>query len=143
VSAIVRDPTEDGRAGTRIGAISDEIPWECRECATGGGPVRGQQSLWPTSDKSSPSSLATGSGNHQVNRRFESVVGGTNVTESFEMPRDPLHCRRAVRFPMGGKDRSADIVSNMEATLQRLRAPMTEDHERSPWPSRIAHRIPD
>ena len=55
--------------------------------------------------------------------RFEPAVGGTNVTESFEMLRDmPWYYRMADRFLMGVKDRSADLVSNMEATLQRLRA---------------------
>jgi hypothetical protein len=54
--------------------------------------------------------------------RFEPVVGGTNVTESFEMLRDmPWYYRIADRFLMGIRDRNADLVSNMEATLQRLR----------------------
>jgi len=59
--------------------------------------------------------------------RFDSVVDGTNVTESFEMLRDmPWYYRIADRYLMGVKDRRADLVSNMEATLQRLRA-ATED----------------
>ena len=53
---------------------------------------------------------------------FEPVVGGTNVTESFEMLRDmPWFFRFADRILMGVKDRKTDLVSNMEATLQRLR----------------------
>jgi hypothetical protein len=59
--------------------------------------------------------------------RFDPVVGGTNVAESFEMLRDmPWYYRIADRYLMGIKDRRADLVSNMEATLQRLRA-ATED----------------
>ena len=55
--------------------------------------------------------------------RFELAVGGTNVTESFEMLHDmPWYYSIADRFLMGVKDRKADLVSNMEATLQRLRA---------------------
>jgi hypothetical protein len=56
---------------------------------------------------------------------FELAVDGTKVTESFEMLRDmPWYYRIADRFLMGVKDRNADLVSNMEATLQRLRAAM-------------------
>jgi hypothetical protein len=59
--------------------------------------------------------------------RFDPVVGGTNVAESFEMLRDmPWYYRIADRYLMGIKDRRADLVSNMEVTLQRLRA-ATED----------------
>ena len=59
--------------------------------------------------------------------RFDPVVGGTNVAESFEMLRDmPWYYCIADRYLMGIKDRRADLVSNMEATLQRLRA-ATED----------------
>jgi len=59
--------------------------------------------------------------------RFDPVVDGTNVTESFEMLRDmPWYYRFADRYLMGVKDRRADLVSNMEATLQHLRA-ATED----------------
>ena len=55
--------------------------------------------------------------------RFEPAVGGTEVTESFEMLRDmPWYYRIADRFLMGVRDRNADLVANMEATLQRLRA---------------------
>ena len=58
---------------------------------------------------------------------FETVVGGTNVTESFEMLRDmPWYFRFADRFLMGVKDRRADLVSSMEATLQRLRTVIEE-----------------
>jgi hypothetical protein len=53
---------------------------------------------------------------------FESVAGGTDVTESFELLCDmPWHFRFADRFIMGVKDRKADLVSGMEATLQRLK----------------------
>ena len=63
--------------------------------------------------------------------RFDPVVGGTNVAESFEMLRDmPWYYCIADRYLMGIKDRTADLVSNMEATLQRLRA-VTEDPEGS------------
>jgi Polyketide cyclase / dehydrase and lipid transport len=55
--------------------------------------------------------------------RFDPVVDGTRVTETFEMLRDmPWYYRFADRYLMGVKDRSADLVSNMEATLRRLRA---------------------
>ena len=63
--------------------------------------------------------------------RFESVAGGTRVTESFEMLRDmPWYYLMADRFLMGVKDRRADLVSNMEETLQRLRT-ASEHLERS------------
>ena len=55
--------------------------------------------------------------------RFDPVVGGTTVTESFEMLRDmPWYYRIADRYLMGIHDRRADLVSNMEVTLQRLKA---------------------
>lgn len=58
---------------------------------------------------------------------FETVGGDTEVTESFEMLCDmPWYFRFADRFLMGVKDRKADLVSSMEATLQRLRT-ATED----------------
>ena len=63
--------------------------------------------------------------------RFDPVVNGTTVTESFEMLRDmPWYYRFADRYLMGVKDRTADLVSNMEATLQRLKT-ATEDLDRS------------
>ena len=59
--------------------------------------------------------------------RFDPVVGGTFLGESFEMLRDmPWYYCIADRYLMGIKDRRADLVSNMEATLQCLRA-ATED----------------
>jgi hypothetical protein len=63
--------------------------------------------------------------------RFEPVVNGTSVTESFEMLSDmPWYYRFADRYLMGVKDRTADLVSNMEATLQRLKT-VTEHLDRS------------
>jgi hypothetical protein len=63
--------------------------------------------------------------------RFDPVVDGTTVTESFEMLSDmPWYYRFADRYLMGVKDRTADLVSNMEATLQRLKT-ATEDLDRS------------
>ena len=63
--------------------------------------------------------------------RFDPVVYGTTVTESFEMLRDmPWYYRFADRYLMGVKDRTADLVSNMEATLQRLKT-ATEHLDRS------------
>ena len=63
--------------------------------------------------------------------RFDPVVNGTTVTESFEMVRDmPWYYRFADRYLMGVKDRKADLVWNMEATLQRLKT-ATEDLDRS------------
>ena len=55
--------------------------------------------------------------------RFDSVVDGTNVTESFEMLRDmPWYFRLADRLLMGVKDRKADLETNMQETLRRLKA---------------------
>ena len=55
--------------------------------------------------------------------RFDPVVGGTRVVESFEMLRDmPWYFRMADRYLMGVKDRREDLVANMEATLRRLGA---------------------
>jgi len=66
--------------------------------------------------------------------RFDPVVDGTTVTESFEMLRDmPWYYRVADRYLMGVKNRSADLVSNMEATLQRLKTAI-EDLDRSHGP---------
>ena len=63
--------------------------------------------------------------------RFEPVVNGTTVTESFEMLRDmPWYYRFADRYLMGVKDRTADLVANMGATLERLKT-ATEDLDRS------------
>ena len=63
--------------------------------------------------------------------RFEPVAEGTTVTESFEMLRDmPWYYRFADRYLMGVKNRTADLVSNMEATLQRLKTAI-EDVDRS------------
>ena len=63
--------------------------------------------------------------------RFDPAVDGTTVTESFEMLRDmPWYYRFADQYLMGVKDRTADLVSNMEATLQRLKT-ATEDLDRS------------
>jgi hypothetical protein len=63
--------------------------------------------------------------------RFDPVVDGTTVTESFEMLSDmPWYYRFADRYLMGVKDRTADLVSNMEATLQRLKT-ATEHLDRS------------
>jgi hypothetical protein len=63
--------------------------------------------------------------------RFNPVVNGTTVTESFEMLSDmPWYYRFADRYLMGVKDRTADLVSNMEATLQRLKT-ATEHLDRS------------
>jgi len=62
--------------------------------------------------------------------RFDPVVDGTTVTESFEMLCDmPWYYRFADRYLMGVKDRSADLIANMEATLQRLKT-ATEDLDR-------------
>ena len=62
---------------------------------------------------------------------FETIVGGTEVTESFEMLYDmPWYFRFADRFLMGVKDRKADLVTNMEATLQHLKG-ATEDPDDS------------
>ena len=63
--------------------------------------------------------------------RFDPVVYGTTVTESFEMLSDmPWYYRFADRYLMGVKDRTADLVSNMGATLQRLKT-ATEHLDRS------------
>lgn len=63
--------------------------------------------------------------------RFDPAVNGTTVTESFVMLRDmPRYYRFADRYLMGVKDRSADLVSNMEARLQRLKTAI-EDLDRS------------
>ena len=63
--------------------------------------------------------------------RFDPVVYGTTVTESFEMLSDmPWYYRFADRYLMGVRDRTADLVSNMEATLQRLKT-ATEHLDRS------------
>jgi hypothetical protein len=63
--------------------------------------------------------------------RFDPVVDGTTVTESFEMLSDmPWYYRFADRYLMGVMDRTADLVSNMGATLQRLKT-ATEDLDRS------------
>ena len=63
--------------------------------------------------------------------RFAPIANGTTVTESFEMLRAmPWYYRFADRYLMGVKDRKADLVSNMEATLERLKT-ATEDLDRS------------
>jgi hypothetical protein len=54
--------------------------------------------------------------------RFEAVVSGTRVVESFGILRDvPWYFRVADRYLMGVKDRRADLESNMEMTLQQLK----------------------
>jgi len=54
--------------------------------------------------------------------RFEPVVDGTQVTESFEMLRDmPSYFRLADRLLMGVNDRQADLVKGMGETLERLK----------------------
>ena len=55
--------------------------------------------------------------------RFEPASDHTNVTESFEMLRDmPWYFRLADRLLMGVKDRKADLETNMQETLRRLKA---------------------
>jgi hypothetical protein len=54
--------------------------------------------------------------------RFEPASEHTNVTESFEMLRDmPWYFRLADRLLMGVKDRKADLETNMQETLRRLK----------------------
>jgi len=61
--------------------------------------------------------------------RFEPASDGTKVTESFEMLRDmPWYFRFADRFLMGVKDRTADLVTSMGETLQRLKIAI-EEHD--------------
>jgi Polyketide cyclase / dehydrase and lipid transport len=63
--------------------------------------------------------------------RFDPVIGGTKVEESFEMLNDmPWYFRLADRYLVGIKDRRSDLVSNMARTLQQLKAAI-EHHERS------------
>jgi hypothetical protein len=55
--------------------------------------------------------------------RFEPASEHTHVTESFEMLRDmPWYFRLADRLLMGVKDRKADLETNMQETLRRLKA---------------------
>jgi hypothetical protein len=55
--------------------------------------------------------------------RFKAVGDGTDVTESFEMLRDmPWYFRLADRLLMGITDRQADLRTNLEKTLGRLKA---------------------
>src|SRR5450755_3838764 len=55
--------------------------------------------------------------------RFEPASEHTTVTESFELLRDmPWYFRFADRFLMGIKDRKADLETNMQETLRRLKA---------------------
>ena len=55
--------------------------------------------------------------------RFEAVVDGTEVTESFETLQDlPWYYRFADRWLMGVTDRQADLERNLHQTLQRLKA---------------------
>ena len=59
----------------------------------------------------------------KLSYRFEPASDHTNVTESFEMLRDmPWYFRLADRLLMGVKDRKADLETNMQETLRRLRA---------------------
>jgi Polyketide cyclase / dehydrase and lipid transport len=55
--------------------------------------------------------------------RFEPASDHAKVTESFEMLRDmPWYFRLADRLLMGVKDRKADLETNMQETLRRLKA---------------------
>ena len=55
--------------------------------------------------------------------RFEPASDHTDVTESFEMLRAmPWYFRLADRLLMGVKDRKADLETNMQETLRRLKA---------------------
>jgi len=69
--------------------------------------------------------FVTGHLGHDMTRwtyRFEAIADGTEVTESFEMLRDmPWYFRLADRLLMGVTDREADLKTNLEETLQRLK----------------------
>jgi len=55
--------------------------------------------------------------------RFESDGDGTKVTESFEMMNDmPGYINFFEKYLMRIKDRRADLVANMQATLERIKA---------------------
>lgn len=55
--------------------------------------------------------------------KFAESVGGTTVTESFEMLRAmPWYFRLADRLLMGVQDRKVDLEANMSETLRRLKA---------------------
>jgi hypothetical protein len=67
--------------------------------------------------------------------RFEPVSQGTRVTESFELLRDmPWYFRLADRLLMGVTDRQADLETNLEETLRRLKA--AAEHRESGPPDR-------
>ena len=55
--------------------------------------------------------------------RFEPEGDGTKVTESFEIMDDmPGYITFAEKYVMRIKDRKADLVNNMQATLTRIKA---------------------
>lgn len=55
--------------------------------------------------------------------RFEPEGDGTTVTESFELMNDvPGYIAFAEKYLMRIKDRKADLVNNMQATLTRIKA---------------------
>ena len=55
--------------------------------------------------------------------RFEALADGTEVTESFETLQDlPWYFRLADRLLMGVTDRQADLETNLQETLRRLKA---------------------
>jgi len=54
--------------------------------------------------------------------RFEPEGGGTKVTESFEIMNDmPGYITFTEKYVMRIKDRKADLVNNMQATLTRIK----------------------
>ncbi len=58
--------------------------------------------------------------------RFADAVGGTEVTESFDVLIDtPWYFRFADRFLIGAKDRKADLERGMAETLLRIKAAAT------------------
>jgi uncharacterized protein YndB with AHSA1/START domain len=55
--------------------------------------------------------------------RFEPDAGGAKVTESFEMMNDmPGSVTFFEKYVMRVKDRRADLVDNIQSTLQRIKA---------------------
>jgi len=137
------------------GAVSDvrrmgEWSPECRRCEWIGGatgPAVGAQfkgsnrrgaARWSTkprvtvADPGREFAFVTGHRGRDMTKwsyRFEPASDGTKVTESFEMLRDmPWYFRFADRFLMGVKDRTADLVTSMGETLQRLKIAI-EEHD--------------
>ncbi len=47
---------------------------------------------------------------------------GTRLSESFELPKDQSWSERLLNRAIGVKDRQADMIAGMEATLARIKA---------------------